>query len=219
MTAGGVLPFYLGLLAIATRQFEAQFSRLLLLFFFSGLTTLPFFALKWFGIDQSMLISLYGPLFSIGLLAFAEEFFKSIALYFDREPKKHYYYPLIIGIGFAFFENLSYFLGFDFTAGFLIIAIIRLFMGSTAHAVFTTLVSHFLNKGLHKTKGFYYILGLLVAGTFHSLFNLLHHWEMSYLTIPLLVVLIVYLHFDHSLFRQTKKVTHQLKSAHARSSG
>jgi hypothetical protein len=219
MTAGGVLPFYLGLLAIATRQFEARFFRLFLLFILSGLSTLPFFGLQWFGIDQSLLSSLYGPLFSIVLLAFAEELSKSIALLFDKEPKKHYYYPFIIGIGFAFFENISYLLGFDFTVGFLIIAVMRLFMGSTAHAVFTTLVSHFLNKGLHKTKGFYYLLGLLVAGSFHSLFNLLHHWEMSYLTIPLLVVLIVYLHFDHGFFSQAKKLGHHMKTSHARSSG
>ncbi len=219
MTAGGVLPFYIGLLAIATRQFEAKFLRLFFLFLLSGLSTVPFFGLKWLGIGQPLLSSLYGPLFSIVLLAFAEELAKSIALLFDKEPKKHYYYPFIIGIGFAFFENISYLLGFDFTVGFLIIAIMRLFMGSTAHAVFTTLVAHFLNKGIHKTKGFYYLLGLLVAGSFHSLFNLLHHWEMSYMTIPLLVVLIVYLHFDHGFFGQRKKINQGMRTAHAKSSG
>lgn len=221
ISAGGILPFYLGLLAVATRQFEARFLRLLLLFLLSGLTTLPFFGMRWIGIDQALLGSLYGPLFSFILLAFAEEFAKSIALLFDKELKKHYYYPIIIGVGFAFFENISYLLGFDFSVGFIIIALVRLFMGSTAHAVFTTLVSHFINKGYHKTKGFYYLLGLLIAGSFHSLFNLLHHWEMSYLTIPLLVLLIVYLHFDHlqGNTAPTRRSSHSLRVAHSRSSG
>ncbi|MDZ4217324.1 MAG: hypothetical protein U1C97_03360, partial [Candidatus Gracilibacteria bacterium] len=57
-------------------------------------------------------------------------------------------------------------------------------------------ITHFIQKGTRKTRTWYYLLGLLIAGSCHSLFNLLHHWEMSYLVVPLLIVLIVFLHFD-----------------------
>ena len=162
----------------------------------SGISTLPFFSLLAIGVDQAFLVSLYGPLYSIIILSFSEEFFKSIALWWDKELKKQYYYPIIIGLSFAFFENISYLFGYEFTISFITLATIRLFTGSTAHAIFTTLVAHIMNKGSKGTKTLYYILGLFVAGSFHSFFNLLHHWEMSYLTIPLLVILIIYIHFD-----------------------
>ena len=199
LTAGGLLPFYLSLIAIMTREFEAKFLKLMLLFFVTGLTTIPFFALQYAGVDKEFISSLYGPVIAISVLAFTEELIKSVALFFDKELQKHYYYPILVGLSFAFFENVSYFLGFDFTLAFIMIALVRLFMVSTAHAVFTTLVAHFINKGTHRTKSLYYILGILIAGSFHSLFNLLNHWEMSYLVVPLLLVLIVYLHFDEPL--------------------
>lgn len=199
ITTGGILPFYLGLLGILTKEYEEKFSRLLRIFLMAGLTTVPFFGLRYFGVGNDVLNSLFGPLFSIVTLAFAEELVKSIALVFNKELRRSYTYPIVVGLGFAFFENISYFLGFDFTIAFLLIALFRLFMVSTAHAVFTSLVEHFLRKGTKKTKSLYYLFGLFIAGSAHSLFNLLHHWEMSYLIIPLLVVLIVYLHFDEPL--------------------
>jgi RsiW-degrading membrane proteinase PrsW (M82 family) len=196
ITAGGILPFYLGLLGVLTKEYEEKFSRLLRIFLIAGLTTLPFFGLQYFGIDQGILSSLFGPLFSVVALAFAEELVKSIALLFQKELSRSYSYPIVVGLGFAFFENISYLLGFDFTVAFFMIALFRLFMVSTAHAVFTTLIAHFIHKGTRKTRTLYYLLGLLIAGSAHSLFNLLHVWEMSYLIIPLLVVLIVFLHYD-----------------------
>ncbi|MGE3278261.1 MAG: PrsW family glutamic-type intramembrane protease [Candidatus Altimarinota bacterium] len=205
ITAGGILPFYLGLLGILTKEYEEKFSRLFRIFLMAGLTTVPFFGLRSWGVEKEALDSLFGPLFSIITLAFAEELVKSIALYFDRELRKSYSYPIVVGLGFAFFENISYFLGFDFTVAFLLIALFRLFMVSTAHAVFTSLIQHFIRKGGHKTKTLYYFLGLLIAGSAHSLFNLLHHWEMSYLIIPLLVVLIVFLHFDEPASVQSSR--------------
>lgn len=196
ITAGGILPFYLGLISILTREYEERFSRLIRIFFIAGLTTVPFFALRALGIEKEVLGSLFGPLFSIVTLAFAEELVKSVALFFNKELRKSYSYPIVVGLGFAFFENISYFLGFQFTLAFALIALFRLFMVSTAHAVFTTLVEHFIRKGTKKTRTLYYLFGLFIAGSAHSLFNLLHHWEMSYLIIPLLVILIVYLHYD-----------------------
>ena len=218
ITAGGILPFYLGLLGVLTREYQDKFSRLLRIFLLAGMTTLPFFALQYFGIEKEALNSLFGPLFSIIALAFAEELVKSMALLFNKELRRSYSYPIVVGLGFAFFENISYFLGFDFTFAFLLIALFRLFMVSTAHAVFTTLIEHFLQKGTRKTRTLYYLLGLFIAGSAHSLFNLLNHWEMSYLIIPLLVVLIVYLHYDapsHHV-QQTPIHAHQPRLASAR---
>lgn len=196
ITAGGILPFYLGLIAILTREYDKHYAKLIRLFFMAGAATIPFFVMQYFGIEKELLSSIFGPLFSIVILAFAEELVKSIALYFDKDIKKSYSYPIVVGLGFAFFENISYFLGFSFTLAFVLIAIFRLFTLSTAHAVFTSLVQHFIQKGTKKTKSLYYLLGIFVAGSAHSIFNLLHHWDMSYLIIPLLVILIVYLHYD-----------------------
>jgi len=218
ITAAGISPFYVGLIALLTRRYESSFWKLLLLFLLSGLTTLPFFGLQWFGYDKAILATLFGPLFSIVLLAFSEELVKSFALLFGRELRKHIYYPIIIGLGFAFFENISYLFGVSFTTSFLVIGFIRLFVGSTAHAVFTTLVAHVMNKGTKHARTLYYLLGILLAGSFHSFFNLLHHWDMSYMTIPLLVVLIVYLHFDHKSFdsvHHRASLSHNPKPLHA----
>lgn len=214
ITAGGILPFYLGLLSILNHEYHERFSRLLRIFLIAGLTTIPFFAMRALGIEQEILSSLFGPLFSIVVLAFAEELVKSIALYFNKELKKTYSYPIVVGLGFAFFENISYFLGFNFTLPFVLISLFRLFMVSTAHAVFTTLIEHFVRKGTKRTKTLYYLLGLLVAGSSHSLFNLLNHWEMSYLIIPLLIILIVYLHYDVPL-EAGQKTSASYHPAHA----
>jgi len=210
LSALGILPFYMALIAVMTRQYEERFARLMRIFLISGLTTIPFFSLHFFGIDKELLTALFGPLFSVVVLAFTEEIVKSIALYFDKELKRHYFYPILVGLGFAFFENISYFFGFDFTTTFILVAVIRLFTVSTAHAVFTSLVAHFLHKGTKRTKTLYYLMGILIAGSFHSFFNLLNHWELSYLIVPMLVVLIVYLHFDEPLTKQvtSNKVVH-----------
>lgn len=206
ITAGGILPFYLAALGVMTRPVQTPYLRLLGLFLMAGLTTVPFFSLRALGVDQSLLSSLIGPLLSIISLAFAEEFVKSVALFFDKELKKHYQYPIIVGLGFAFFENVSYLMGFQLEIAFLVIAFFRLFLLSTAHAVFTTLVAHFMKKGLHRSKSLYYLLGLIVAGSAHSLFNLLHHWEMSYLIVPLLIILILFLHYDEPAQETHRKV-------------
>lgn len=216
ITAGGILPFYLAALGVMNRSFQAPYFKILGLFLVAGLTTIPFFALRSLGGDQTLLSSLIGPLLSIIVLAFSEEVVKSIALYFDKDIDKHLSYPITIGLGFAFFENLSYLFGFEFTVAFLIIAFFRLFLVSTAHAVFTTIVAHFLSKGLHHSKSLYYLLGVFVAGSAHSLFNLLHHWEMSYLIVPLLIILILFLHYDEpapvkarsGLVHQTRRLAH-----------
>lgn len=204
IAVGGLLPFYLGLLAIMTRQYQTKFLKLLSLFLVTGLTTVPFFAMQYYGIDKALLSSMFGPLMAISVLAFSEELIKSIALFFDKELKKHYYYPILVGVSFAFFENISYLLGFEFTMAFLLIALVRIFMVSSAHAIFTSLVAHFMNKGSKKTKTLYYLLGLLLAGSSHSLFNLLNHWEMSYLIVPILILIVVFLHFDEPLAHGTR---------------
>lgn len=215
LAAGGIFPFYLGLIAVLNRQYEEKFSKLMRIFLVAGLTTVPFFGMQFLGVDKEVIAALFGPLLAVIVLAFSEELVKSIALLFDKELKKHYYYPILIGLGFAFFENISYLIGFDFSTTFVLVAVIRLFTVSTAHAVFTSLVAHFLNKSSRKTKTLYYLLGVLVAGSFHSVFNLLNHWELSYLIVPLLVLLIVYLHFDEPLSSKKKPagahISHALK--------
>lgn len=196
ITALGILPFYLILIWVLTRGYQQSSLKIFLLFLLSGLTAVPFFFLDFLGFNKEFLNLFLGPLYSIVLLAFLEEVVKSVALLIDRELEKHHYYPLLVGLGFAFFENVSYFFGFELTLTFILISLIRLFVVTSAHALFTALAAHLFKHGLKKMKTLYYVLGILFAGSAHSAFNLLNHWEMSYLIVPLLVILMVYLHED-----------------------
>ena len=84
ITASGILPFYLGMIAVLTGQYQQAFPRLLGLFFAAGLTTLPFFVIKYAGVDQNVFVSIFGPILAIAVLAFLEELIKSTALFFNN---------------------------------------------------------------------------------------------------------------------------------------
>jgi RsiW-degrading membrane proteinase PrsW (M82 family) len=209
ISAGTTLPLYLGALLVLTKEYDKKFSKLLRLFFLSTLSTAPLFALKYLQVDSSVFQAMFGPLAAILVLAFVEELLKSLFLFFDKEFTLSYTYPIVIGIGFAFLENVSYFVNLSFSASFVAVVIVRLFLDSTAHAVFTCTIVHFMRKGRRSMRTQYYLLGLLFSGTLHGVFNLLHHFEMNYMAIPLLAIIIYWLHTDSDRVEVSHAVRHQ----------
>jgi RsiW-degrading membrane proteinase PrsW (M82 family) len=201
LTFAATLPFYLGTIWVVSHSFHTQFKKMVSLFALSTLSTIPLFILAGLGIDKAVLSSVFGPLYSVILLAFMEETFKSLIWFFPKlEKLPKYSKAIAIGLGFAFFENIHYLWDLDFTPAFVLIALFRLLIDSTAHSVFAGIFGAILERGKKKAKTFYYFLALFTSGSAHAIFNLLHHWELSYLTVPFLIVLIYALHEEEEWF-------------------
>jgi RsiW-degrading membrane proteinase PrsW (M82 family) len=215
ITFATTLPFYMGTLFIVSYSFHTQYKRMLSLFALSTLSTVPLFILAGLGIDKIVLTSVFGPLYSVILLAFMEETFKSLIWFFPKlEKLPKYSKAIAIGLGFAFFENIHYLWDFDFTPAFILIALFRLVVDSTAHSVFAAIFGAVLERGKKKAQTFYYFMALFSSGSAHALFNLLHHWELSYLTVPFLILLIYALHEEEGWFSEhaVKKPHHKARS-------
>lgn len=115
------------------------------------------------------------------IVALVEEFSKFLfvrgILYRDKnfnEPFDGIVYSVMVGMGFATFENILY-----VTDGGLEVAILRMFTAVPAHASFAVLMGFYLGRAKfeHK-KGYYALHALGVATLFHGAYD--YCWFISF---------------------------------------
>ncbi len=116
------------------------------------------------------------------LVALVEEFSKFLfvrgILYNNahfNEPFDGIVYSIMVGMGFATFENIMY-----VSQGGVATAVMRMFTAVPAHATFAILMGYFLGKAKfeHK-KGYMAIIGLLAATAFHGAYD--YFWFISFI--------------------------------------
>lgn len=108
------------------------------------------------------------------LVALVEEFSKFLfvrgILYRNKnfnEPFDGIVYAVMVGMGFATFENIFY-----IADGGMSVAVIRMFTAVPAHATFAILMGYFLGKAKFEHKKSYYTLHALgVATLFHGAYD------------------------------------------------
>jgi len=116
------------------------------------------------------------------LVAFVEELSKFIfvrgILYRNanfNEPFDGIVYSVMVGMGFATFENLLYVLD-----GGVSTALLRMFTAVPAHASFAVLMGYFLGKAkFHHQSKPYTLYALLVATLFHGMYD--YFWFISFM--------------------------------------
>lgn len=115
------------------------------------------------------------------LVALVEEFSKFIyvrgILYRDKnfnEPFDGIVYSVMVGMGFATFENIMY-----VSSGGISVALTRMFTAVPAHATFAVLMGYYLGKAKFEHRRAYMaIYGLLSAALFHGLYD--YFWFISF---------------------------------------
>ncbi len=116
------------------------------------------------------------------LVALVEEFSKFLfvrgILYNNphfNEPFDGIVYSVMVGMGFATFENIMY-----VSQGGVVTAIMRMFTAVPAHATFAILMGYFLGKAKFEHKrGFLAVVGLLAATAFHGAYD--YFWFISFI--------------------------------------
>ncbi len=115
------------------------------------------------------------------LVAFVEEFSKFLfvrgILYNDahfNEPFDGIVYSVMVGMGFATFENILY-----VSEGGVTTAVLRMFTAVPAHATFAILMGYYLGKAKFEHKrGILALVGLLAATAFHGAYD--YFWFISF---------------------------------------
>ncbi|MDZ4715022.1 MAG: PrsW family glutamic-type intramembrane protease [Cytophagales bacterium] len=116
------------------------------------------------------------------LVALVEEFSKFIfvrgILYNNphfNEPFDGIVYSVMVGMGFATFENILY-----VSEGGMEVAVLRMFTAVPAHATFAVLMGYFLGKAKFEHKrGFMAVFGLIAATFFHGAYD--YFWFLSFI--------------------------------------
>ena len=115
------------------------------------------------------------------LVALVEEFSKFIFIRFIlyrnsnfNEPFDGIVYAVMVGMGFATFENILY-----VSSGGIGTAMVRMFTAVPAHATFAILMGYYLGKAkFEHRKAFMAVYGLLAAALFHGLYD--YFWFISF---------------------------------------
>jgi len=117
----------------------------------------------------------YFSLFAFIVVALSEELCKFIMMRFYAYPHKSFdepfdgiTYSVMVGMGFATFENIEYVLNFGFETG-----LIRMFLSVPAHGTFAVLMGYYfgLAKFDRKNSLRHMLKGLLLATFFHGAFD------------------------------------------------
>ncbi len=116
------------------------------------------------------------------LVALVEEFSKFLfvrgILYNNshfNEPFDGIVYSVMVGMGFATFENIMY-----VSQGGVATAVMRMFTAVPAHATFAILMGYFLGKAKFEPKrGYMAVVGLLAATAFHGAYD--YFWFISFI--------------------------------------
>lgn len=160
-------------------RYEPEPLGLLIKCFFLGvISTLPAIALERYGArlpiaqgtsDWHLFVSAYF------VVALSEELCKYVVIYwfayrnpnFD-EPFDGIVYSVMVGMGFATFENIKY-----VTHGDLSVAVMRMFTAVPAHATFAIIMGYFLGKAKFRPREalLYQLFALGGAVVFHGTYD------------------------------------------------
>ncbi len=166
----GLLPFYILILKTIESKSGSSFKQLSKFFYCGIFVTVPFTIFYKLGLNAGIMHTYFGVLGTIFLLALLEEFLKFYIFYYlnDKEHSRLYFY-LVLALGFAYAENVFYFLEsydyFFYNLVGLFAVFFRLILGSFAHATFTAIHGLIFS---FKVRSY---LGLILATSVHFIFN------------------------------------------------
>ncbi len=186
--------------------------QILKIFLTGGLVTIPLLIVAGFltGIIKNYFVS---NLLNILLLSFlidgcVEEFTKYIVLrvsivrykYFD-ELRDGIIYGMVLGLGFAFVENILYGLSVGIVDGAYLV-LIRGFSTTLIHFLTGGIIGFFITKTLISSKKYKYFnyLGFIIAVLVHGGYNVITRLGLGWQIIfPVLIFFITYLYIFNSL--------------------
>ena len=201
-----LLPVYLLLLYLVSRK-RSGFFYALKAFLLGVLSTIPLVAIHEFHLlEISRLHFTIGIVVTTLLFAGFEELLKKTAehLHHKIHKKKEEDVPVVkwvsVGLGFAYLENVVYIAAALEQGDIVTITMLRLIFGTLAHTSFTSL-GGMLSMNVSQSL-MYEFRGFFGASVSHTVFNLFHHYHLTFLTIPLLAVVIVGMIMMHKKYRR-----------------
>ncbi len=201
-----LLPVYLFLLYLVSRK-KSTFFYALKAFVLGILSTVPLVIIHEFHLlEMSRLHFMLGIIVTTFLFATFEELLKKTAEHFHHKihKKKEEDIPVVkwvsVGLGFAYLENAVYITAALEQGDIVTITMLRLFFGTLAHTSFTSLGGA-LSMNVSQSL-MYEFRGFFGASVSHTLFNLLHHYHLTFLTIPLLAFAILGVLTIHKKYRR-----------------
>jgi RsiW-degrading membrane proteinase PrsW (M82 family) len=153
--------------------------------------------------DDDVIDQFINAFFKVALIEESCKFlFIRFILYRNKnfnEPFDGIVYSVMVGMGFATFENVIYVFQYGIQTGFL-----RMFTAVPAHGAFAILMGYFLGKAkfTHHREISYSIIALLIATFFHGLYD--YFWFISFepgLWIGAIVALLIAAVFSRSAIR------------------
>lgn len=130
-------------------------------------------------VDNTLQDQFVNAFFKVALIEeFSKFIFIRFILYYNKnfnEPFDGIVYAVMVGMGFATFENILYVFEYGVTTG-----VLRMFTAIPAHATFAVLMGYFLGKAkfAHQKVILYSITALLVASFFHGVYD--YFWFVSF---------------------------------------
>lgn len=172
-------------------------------FLFGILSIIPAIVLETIGMEMGYKD---GPniyktfIFAVFVVGFSEEFSKYLFLRYYIFPKKEFcepmdgiVYSVMVGMGFATFENVLYVFGQATTQQAYNVAFLRMLTAVPAHASFAVLMGYFVGKAkfLPKNRTVLLLSGLFIATIVHGLYDFFLMQQMTQaLAIFTLIILI-----------------------------
>jgi RsiW-degrading membrane proteinase PrsW (M82 family) len=172
-------------------------------FLFGILSIIPAIVLETIGMEMGYKD---GPniyktfIFAVFVVGFSEEFSKYLFLRYYIFPKKEFcepmdgiVYSVMVGMGFATFENVLYVFGQATTQQAYNVAFLRMLTAVPAHASFAVLMGYFVGKAkfLPKNRTVLLLSGLFIATIVHGLYDFFLMQQMTQaLSIFTLIILI-----------------------------
>jgi len=195
-----------GVLLGFKKYFHLTCKMVALVFSLGAFSTLPFFLAKYlltYTVLGTFFQIIQGTVLAYLFLAFLEEINKHQADKQSRKLGKNQKIQLavLVGLGFAFVENLYY----GYTAlgeqTFLFFFPLRLILGSSAHALFSGVVGAYEAQADQEKKRYLLPMGLSIAAGCHGLFN-----YVLYLGLPHLALIVLVVGYRWILRRKMRKV-------------
>jgi RsiW-degrading membrane proteinase PrsW (M82 family) len=182
----GALPAIVWLLFYLRQDVHPESNKKIIeIFLWGGIMVVPvclaetilecFFPEKDILLQNTILLFIY-YIFVVGVV---EEFFKYWVVkkrvinssHLD-EPIDLMLYLIISGLGFAMVENLSVILSSAALEEAIFVSLIRLLTAVFLHSLTAAITGYFLAVSLYNRKKIFIAVGILIAATFHGLYNL-----------------------------------------------
>lgn len=204
VVAISLLPLYCAILYLLSRK-RSSFHYAFKAFLLGCISATPLLILH-----ESHLLDAYALQFRIGVIATTclivgmEEVSKTVAEHCHKHvhKKSEEVVPILkwvsLGLGFAFIENVIY-VAEAVEHGSIGVIALRLTFSALTHTTFTSF-GGYLSFGVSESL-LTHVRGLLGASASYSAFYLFHHFHVSFLVVPLVALIIVYLFVLHKKHR------------------